>query len=797
MIGTNLANSSDTSKFLPDGVNPRPGGYVMRPTNRLFLFLLISFFLFGTVPVVHAFDLDVTCDESPQSGLIDLVNTEDTYNISLVVGQKLIIDVDAEKTGSTLDSYLVVSDSNGDTVDVSDKSTDVAPDAPTKESEDPYLEISALVDDTYTLTISAAGDGTSAADEGPYTLLFECFDPGQPTSPEFKWPVEVGDLIGSTGSDAGSLINIAPDNAESSLPFDLSVGRIADIEFDPSTNKLFVAINESPGSIITLDPATGDQDQTFNLVPVTETVPTVVALEAVENTLYGVQVDSSSGEEVGWVLVTMDITPGTATLNEVVSLASPVRSLAYHQSDQILYGASGTALLKIDLALSPVDIQEVVELTGLSFEIASMDFSHEDVLYVVDIEGNLFKIDLTTAHAEFMGVIDVSDEVSGLTFVVGAPPGVDPIKTICSSTLTSSASASSATAAPKLSRFKRKKNPLHRAIGLFKFKGKAGETVTLNAKAEDEESVEAAVEESSVSERKSRWLNYWRGKGRVFLGIRDSIPDLDFRVRKKDQLPLSMSATLPADGTYYVMLIRPLLRFYKTDYCITLESDMPDSQAWESFDVAWPSDDSDDDTASTSAAEPENVQKSTETVASASANDSPVPVALSTTAVNEPDGGDPEVGQTLAETPVVELVAKTPVVTTEPVAETPVVEPVAEIPVVTTEPVAEIPVVTTEPVAEIPVVTTEPVAAIPVVEPVAETPVVEPVVEIPVVEPVAAIPVVEPVAAIPVVEPVAEIPVVKPVAEIPVVEPVAAIPVVTEPVVLTPVGAEPDDEGGR
>ena len=43
---------------------------------------------------------------------------------------------------------------------------------------------------------------------------------------------------------------------------------------------------------------------------------------------------------------------------------------------------------------------------------------------------------------------------------------------------------------------------------------------------------------------------------------------------------------------------------------------MPDSQAWESFDVAWPSDDSDDDTASTSAAEPENVQnpKSTETL---------------------------------------------------------------------------------------------------------------------------------------------------------------------------------------
>jgi hypothetical protein len=319
-----------------------------------------------------------------------------------------------------------------------------------------------------------------------------------------------------------------------------------------------------------------------------------------------------------------------------------------------------------------------------------------------------------------MGVIDVSAEVSGLTFVVGAPPDVDPIKTICSSTLTSSASASSATATPKLSRFKRKRNPLHRAIGLFKFKGLEGETITLNAELEEEESAEAVVEESSVSEWKNSWLQNWKGKGRVFLGIRDSIPDLDFRVRKKDQLPLSMSATLPADGTYYVMLIRPLLRFYKTDYCLTLESDMPDSQAWESFDVAWPSDESEDDTASTSAAEPDDVQKSTETVASASANDSPVPVALSTTAVNEPDadGGDPEVGQTLAETPVVEPVAEIPVVTTEPVAETPVVEPVAETPVV--ELVAKTPVVTTEPVAETPVV--EPVAEIPVVtEPVVET----------------------------------------------------------------------------
>ena len=67
MIGTNLANSSDTSKFLPDGVDPRPGGYAMRPTNKLFLFALIIFLLFGTVPAVYAqtgsYDGD-TCDSA-------------------------------------------------------------------------------------------------------------------------------------------------------------------------------------------------------------------------------------------------------------------------------------------------------------------------------------------------------------------------------------------------------------------------------------------------------------------------------------------------------------------------------------------------------------------------------------------------------------------------------------------------------------------------------------------------------------------------------------------------------------
>jgi hypothetical protein len=746
----------------------------MRPRNKLFLFALIIFLLFGTVSVVQALDKNVTCDESPQSGLIDSGNTEDTYTIWLDVGQKLIIDVDAEKIGSTLDSYLVVSNSNGDEIGVSDKSTDVAPGAPTNVSEDPYLEITADVDDTYTLTISAAGNGTSAADEGSYTLLFKCSVPGQPTPPEFTWPVLVGDLIGSTDSNPGSIINITPENAESSLPFPLGVGPIADIEFDPTNDLVFVAVDAAvaiddvfavdaavavediPAKIVALDRYSGNEVASYSLK-----TESVVALEAAENELYGVRVDPDT-EAYSLVLVTFDEsdpTDPTTTLTPVFSFdRQQVWALAYHSVEKAIYGVasivSASDLIKIhlepELSVDTTSAIPILDEMGLPVNVVSLDFSNDNILFGVDLSGNRHEINQITGQAVPIGVPIAG--VSSLTSVVGVPQDVDPVKTICSSTLTTSASASSETSAPKLSRFKRKRNPLHRAIGLFKFEGLEGETVTLNVELEGEESAEAVVEESSASELKNSWLNHWKGKGRVFLGIRDSIPDLDFRKRKKEQIPFSMSATLPADGTYYVMLIRPLLRYYKTDYCITLDSDYKEeSQAWKTFDVAWPKDKSEDDTTPTSAAESADVQNDTETVAGASSDDSPVPVvALSTTAVNEPaaDGGDPEVGQTLAETPVVEPVAEVPVVTTEPIAEIPMVttEPVAEIPVVTTEPVAEIPVVTTEPIEEIPVVTTEPVAEIPVVttEPIAEIPVVttEPVAEVPVVttEPIEEVP---------------------------------------------------------
>jgi len=623
MIGTNLANSSDTSKFLLDGVDPRPGGYVMRPTNKLFLFALIIFLLFGTAPTALAVeptteDFDnasfVTCDDPPISHYGEIKSPAqvppqvDYYAVDLVVGQFFTIDFDAEKIGSPLDSILEVFDAAGNLVAVSVESSNVPAAEPARSapgmdiSPDPYLEMTVDVNGTYYLAISAETPG-AGADTGSYTLLLKCSD--QPPPPGFKWPVEVGDLIGSTGSDSSSFINITPETAESTLPFDLGVGPIIDIEFAPGRKLVFAAVdtvvtiddavavdaavtvNYIPARIVALDPNSGNEVESYSL----ET-ELVVALEAAEKELYGIQVDPSS-EKYSLVLVTFDDSDLTATLTPVFSFGKQqVGALAYHQSEKVMYAASGTDLLRIDLASSPVGMQEIVKLTDLSFVIASIDFSHEDVLYVIDVQGNLYEVtDLTTGEVKLINPIKATGGVRGLTFVVGVPPGVAPIKTICSSTLTSSASASSETSAPKLSRFKRQKNPLHRAIGLFKFKGLEGETVTLNAELEQQESAEAAVEESSVSERENPWLKYWKGNGRVFLGIRDSIPDVDFRVRKKDQLPLTMSATLPADGTYYVMVIRPLLRFYKTDYCLTLESDMQDSEAWESFDVAWPSDD--------------------------------------------------------------------------------------------------------------------------------------------------------------------------------------------------------------
>jgi hypothetical protein len=459
----------------------------MRPTNRLSLFLLIILLLFTTVPAVNAQEPIATatvtavetiepdfatvepviCGDPAESydRSISSADEVDVYSIGLVADQFLTIDVDTMDNGAILDTILFIYfDSDPDDniypqipITYNDRSS-----GPPKLNEDPYLELSVAESGTYYLVIYDAINGGITGD---YTLSLKCTAPLAP-------PVKVGDLLGVTGSDFGSLLTINPADATSTTRFPLGIGPIADIEFDPITSMLFVAIDTgNPGRIITIDPNNGITENDFNYDK-----GGFIALESAGETFYGVygyeSADSESGEY--YSLVTIDRETGIFDLvASFKPVETPIESLAYDSLNNVLYGVSGIDLIQIDLGsftITPVG--------PMTFgNVVSLDFDPNNSLYAATRGGNqgepgkLFEIDHAygTVNKE-MGSLILKDEssadVTGLTFVVGVPQDVDPIKTICSSTLTTSASASSASAAPTLSRFKREKNPLRRGIGL-------------------------------------------------------------------------------------------------------------------------------------------------------------------------------------------------------------------------------------------------------------------------------------------------------------------------------------------
>jgi hypothetical protein len=591
----------------------------MRPTHRLILLALIIL-IFGTVPAINvqadatAFPPEtigtVICADTPQShdGNISEPRQVDYWAIDLVAGQKLIIDVDAENIGM-LDALLEVWDSDGTPVGWNN---DQEGDDPADISLDPYLEVTVPSDGgDVTYYIAIRSGTTHPLDDrstGPYTFFVQCSDSSTTPDPV---PVEVGDLLGATGSDSASLLDIDPGDATSSLRFPLGIGPIADVEYQYSTHTLFVAINDSPGSVITIDPDTGMEGQVFNVDP-----GAVIALEDAASILYGVHVviDEFSGEPL-YSLVTIDQSTG-----ELVFLASlgqrPYSALAYHSAERIMYGAASTTtgadLVKIDLTSFEM---ETVGPTGFG-QIVALDFSHENVLYGVDLSGTLFYVpDLTTGQAEEIAPIDVSAEVmtlasaaaapagvSGLTFVVGEPPDVDPVITACSSTLTSPMTAGSEIAGRKLFGFKLKRHHKHRAVGFFKFQATAGESVTIRLAA-DEEIFAEAEKKSTVYKLWKHWSKSKR-KGRAFLGLRDAIPGVKVKKKKKGRLPLELTVeNLPADGWYYIMAVQPLFRYhkvdYRVDYHLTLDSGDPAAQACQTLEVVWPGDDAEEDFALT------------------------------------------------------------------------------------------------------------------------------------------------------------------------------------------------------
>jgi hypothetical protein len=127
----------------------------MRPTNRLFLFLLIFLLLFGTVPVVHAFDLasvtvtPVTCNGAIVDGVIAASEEADYYSIVLVAGQKFTVDVDTFDQGETLDTLLevYVHPDTETIIALNDRSSEDPLD------EDPYVAIPVDAGGTYYLRI--------------------------------------------------------------------------------------------------------------------------------------------------------------------------------------------------------------------------------------------------------------------------------------------------------------------------------------------------------------------------------------------------------------------------------------------------------------------------------------------------------------------------------------------------------------------------------------------------------------------------------------------------------------------
>jgi hypothetical protein len=421
---------------------------------------------------------------------------------------------------------------------------------------------------------------------------------------------------------------------------------------------LFVAINNIPGSIIVVDPDTGSEIKSFSYDS-----GGFLALESAENILFGIYVDLNSDGFERYTLVTIDQETGATSPVVLSSTTVPlIKTLAYHPVEKVLYGANGDYLIKFDLTSSPGEIQKIGS-PGLG-EIVALDFSHENVLYCVENLGTLYRIPdptLTGEQPVKVGPVTTASEVaalasapskapvSGLTFVVGEPPAVDPIKTICSSSFTAPTSTGFEPANSKLKRFRLKRNPLHRGIGLFKFQGTAQEILSLRVYPEDSEPAEA--EENLASRWLKKLKNFFqkcKKQDRVFVGIRDAIPGVKFRAKNKGTLPLEMEVEpLPEDGWYYIMVIRPLPRFQNVDYCISLESDLEVSQAWQTLDVVWPGDDSEEESTTVSAdakvPEPVSVAPDSSTVESVDEGSSEDGAeAVDVTTVDQSAGVTPE-----------------------------------------------------------------------------------------------------------------------------------------------------------
>lgn len=253
-------------------------------------------------------------------------------------------------------------------------------------------------------------------------------------------PLEPGDLIGSTGNVGGTLIDIEPATAASTVRAGIgSEGPVTEIRFR-ADGVLFATTGQGTSNLITIDPDTG-----------TETVVgqhdfgAINGLAFIDGTLYGSFFNAGGPRGASVELVIIDQTDASLTTIGGINGYSPVRGLAYDASSATLYGV-GTPLidgLSDELFSIDADTGAVTPIGPTGFAIGGMDFAPDGTLYAGTTGGTggpqagdwgdeapagdvggaeLLTIDLGTGAGSIVGATS-APAISGLAFLPGAGGG--------------------------------------------------------------------------------------------------------------------------------------------------------------------------------------------------------------------------------------------------------------------------------------------------------------------------------------------------------------------------------------
>jgi hypothetical protein len=559
----------------------------MSSVHRFFVLLLISCFVFGIAP--NALAADVSCGDTVPDVLIATADEVHDYLIDLVSGSLVTIDVDAEEINSTLDTALEVQDPAGQTLFFVD---DFTPDRG-EVSLDPYLEFTVETGGIHRLTVSAVtnkdGVDTGSFTPDSYTISFECSAPAEPSP-----PIEPGDLLASSGSVPGSLISIDPQTGESTLHHPLGKrGPVTEIEFH--NDMLYGATkptNEFNGNIIQIDLLTGEETQVG-----LDLNAEVTALEFVGDTLYGA-LRSSAYPDAQLVIINID--DNTADFLQVKGSTGliSVDGLTYDSASGVMYAIGlpsaslASVLVKIDLASFDLPSAPIIQEIGPvgSGQVSALEFGPGGLLFgaaagfLVTINPDSGAIIAEVSIQPPGGAVtstlatDLSN-FGGLAYVPGDEDQTY-VQTLCSSTLANSSPFSSRLASSKFIRSKlrsRVRQPAQPAIRLFMFQGTQAELLTIKLTLEEAEPAVESVDKLTADVD---------SKKKAFLGLRHTSWWVDFRKMAKGPFPLEIAAELPKDGWYRLVVIQPFRQRYRTNYCLTVESQDPNSVALETLDVA-------------------------------------------------------------------------------------------------------------------------------------------------------------------------------------------------------------------